>query len=95
MCIRDRNDSVGFEIDSPLNPQPEFGWIQGEGGVTSWEMHRVFNMGMGIVLIVDNDAAKDVEKWVSGRVPGSRRIGCVVEGAGVHHSPLDLIYTEY
>ena len=89
------NDSVGFEIDNPLNPQPEFGWIQGEGGVTSWEMHRVFNMGMGIVLIVDNDAAEDVEKWVSGRVPGSRRIGCVVEGAGVHHSPLDLIYTEY
>ena len=52
-------------------------------------------MGMGIVLIVDNDAAEDVEKWVSGRVPGSRRIGYVVEGAGVHHSPLDLIYTEY
>lgn len=89
------NDSVGFEIDKPLSPHPEFGWIQEEGGVTSWEMHRVFNMGMGIVLIVSNDAAEDVEKWVSGRIPGSQKIGYVVEGAGVHHSPLDLMYTEY
>ena len=56
---------------------------------------RVFNMGMGIVLIVSNDAAEDVEKWVSGRIPGSQKIGYVVEGAGVHHSPLDLMYTEY
>ena len=89
------NDSVGFEIDKPLSPHPEFGWIQEQGGVTSWEMHRVFNMGMGIVLIVSNDAAGDVEKWVSGRIPGSQKIGYVVEGAGVHHSPLDLMYTEY
>ncbi|DAC27281.1 MAG TPA: phosphoribosylformylglycinamidine cyclo-ligase, partial [Candidatus Poseidoniales archaeon] len=89
------NDSVGFEIDKPLSPHPEFGWIQEQGGVTSWEMHRVFNMGMGIVLIVSNDAAEDVEKWVSGRIPGSQKIGYVVEGAGVHHSPLDLMYTEY
>jgi len=89
------NDSVGFEIDKPLSPHPEFGWIQEQGGVTSWEMHRVFNMGMGIVLIVSNDTAEDVEKWVSGRIPGSQKIGYVVEGAGVHHSPLDLMYTEY
>ena len=26
------NDSVGFEIDNPLIPQPEFEWIQKEGG---------------------------------------------------------------
>ena len=89
------NDSVGFEIDNPLIPQPEFEWIQKEGGVTSWEMHRVFNMGMGIVLIVSADAAEDVEKWVSRRVSGSQRIGCVIEGEGVHHSPLDLMYAEY
>lgn len=89
------NDSVGFEIDNPLSPQPEFEWIQREGGVTSWEMHRVFNMGMGIVLIVSSAVAENVEKWISRRIPGSRSIGHVVEGAEVCHCPLDLVYTEY
>ena len=63
--------------------------------MTSWEMHRVFNMGMGIVLIVSADAAEDVEEWISRRVAGSQRIGYVIEGEGVHHSPLDLTYAEY
>ena len=58
-------------------------------------MHRVFNMGMGIVLIVSADAAEDVEEWVSEESPMGQRIGCVIEGEGVHHSPLDLTYAEY
>lgn len=55
---------------------PLFGWIQTEGGVDELEMFRVFNMGVGMVLIV---SAADAN-GVSGDLPGSWRLGEVVEG---------------
>ena len=89
------NDSVRFEITHPLEPHPEFHWIQSTGGVADWEMHRVFNMGMGMALVVDCSVAEKVAKWISKRVDGSRKIGVVVQGEGVIHAPLDLSYSEY
>ncbi len=53
-----------------------FGWIQERGAVTSDEMYRVFNMGVGMVLIVrpgDRDVVLD-------SVGGSSLIGEVTEG---------------
>jgi phosphoribosylformylglycinamidine cyclo-ligase len=41
-------------------PRPElFQWLQREGGVAEEEMHRVFNCGIGMVLVV---AAQDAER---------------------------------
>ncbi len=41
-------------------PRPElFQWLQREGGVAEAEMHRVFNCGIGMVLVV---AAQDAER---------------------------------
>jgi phosphoribosylformylglycinamidine cyclo-ligase len=34
---------------------PLFQWLQGEGNVADAEMHRVFNCGIGMVVIVDRD----------------------------------------
>ena len=53
-------DGVGVEIDSSTWAVPPlFRLIQEKGGVSEAEMFRVFNMGIGFVLIVSPDAAED------------------------------------
>jgi phosphoribosylformylglycinamidine cyclo-ligase len=38
---------------------PLFDWLQEEGGVAEGEMHRVFNCGIGMVVIVaEEDVAR-------------------------------------
>jgi phosphoribosylformylglycinamidine cyclo-ligase len=37
-----------------------FDWLQGAGNVAPAEMHRVFNCGIGMVLVVPSDAAPAV-----------------------------------
>jgi len=50
-------------IRSAAWPRPEvFRWLQGEGGVDEQEMHRVFNCGIGMVVVVD---AKDAGRAAS------------------------------
>ncbi len=56
---------------------PVFGWVQGLGGIAADEMDRVFNMGIGMVLVVAATAAAEVrreladlgfEAWAIGEV---------------------------
>ena len=90
------HDSLGWNIDSPLDPQPEFGWLSEVGSVTPLEMHRTFNMGMGRVIAVSEDSSDAVEEWVRDRLPGSRRVGRVVEnGRLVTHSDPDVVFSHY
>ncbi len=53
-------ENVCARIDRATWPQPAlFQWLQLEGNVADHEMHRVFNCGIGMVLIVSAaDAAK-------------------------------------
>lgn len=55
---------------------PVFGKLQKAGHVPDEEMFRVFNMGVGMALIV----AKGREKEVLGRVPEARIIGKITRG---------------
>lgn len=48
---------VGFRIDNLPKPQPIFELIQRTGNVPAKEMYRVFNMGIGFCLIVENEPA--------------------------------------
>ena len=90
------HDSLGWNIDSPLDPQPEFGWLSEVGSVTPLEMHRTFNMGMGMVIAVSEGSSDAVEEWVRDRLPGSRRVGRVVEnGRLVTHSDPDVVFSHY
>ena len=90
------HDSLGWNIDSPLDPQPEFGWLSEVGSVTPLEMHKTFNMGMGMVIAVSEDSSDAVEEWVRDRLPGSRRVGGVVEnGRLVTHSDPDVVFSHY
>jgi len=49
--------SVGFRIDNLPAPPPIFDLIQKHGGIAAPEMYRVFNMGIGFCVIVQDDAS--------------------------------------
>jgi phosphoribosylformylglycinamidine cyclo-ligase len=74
---------VGYEIDDPLPVPPIFALIEERGSVSSEEMHAVFNMGCGFVVVVpaaDEEAALDL---LRAHYPAAKRIGQAVEGEGV------------
>jgi phosphoribosylformylglycinamidine cyclo-ligase len=51
-------DTLAARIDARSWPRPPiFDWLQGQGNVDDAEMHRVFNCGIGFVLVVAPDAA--------------------------------------
>jgi len=51
--LRAATDDLSFIIDSPPPIPPVFDFLQVQGRVSDEEMHRVFNLGIGMVLIVD------------------------------------------
>ena len=57
---------------------PIFRLVQERGRVEDAEMYRVFNMGIGMVLVVAPDALATVQA----AVPEARVVGEVVVGAG-------------
>ena len=90
------HDSLGWHIDDPLPVHPEFSWIADVGSVSSKEMHRTFNMGMGMVLAVSEDAAEAVTQWLSERLLGTRRVGLVVDGGRrVTHADPGVVFEHY
>ncbi|MBX6342302.1 MAG: phosphoribosylformylglycinamidine cyclo-ligase, partial [Thermomicrobiaceae bacterium] len=57
---------------------PIFRYIQERGRVADAEMYRVFNMGIGFVLVVRPEAVATITE----RVAGAVRIGAVGPGDG-------------
>ena len=54
-------DNLGARIDTACWLRPAiFDWLQRAGNVAPAEMHRVFNCGIGMVLVVASDAAPAV-----------------------------------
>ena len=90
------HDSLGWHIDDPLPVHPEFLWIADIGSVDSREMHRTFNMGMGMVLAVSEENAEAVADWLSERLPGTRRVGSVNDnGRRVTHTDTSVVFEHY
>ncbi len=71
-----RITSLGFEITDPLEPQPIFKLLQELGSVEDAEMYRTFNMGMGFVVVVAEDEAKEACRIMGA---GARVIGSIVK----------------
>ncbi|MGB3921282.1 AIR synthase-related protein, partial [Methanothrix sp.] len=71
-----RISDLGFEITDPLKPQPIFDFLQEEGDVEDEEMYRTFNMGMGFLVVLEEEEAGEACRIMG---PGSRIIGSVVE----------------
>ena len=90
------HDSLGWHIDDPLPVHPEFSWIADIGSVNNKEMHRTFNMGMGMVLAVSEDVAEGVTEWLSERLPGTRRVGSLNDdGRRVTHPDQSVFFEHY
>jgi phosphoribosylformylglycinamidine cyclo-ligase len=61
---------------------PAFTWLQKLGDVDDAEMARVFNMGVGLALVVSEYYAESVQQQMTGQGFETWRIGRVVEGRG-------------
>ncbi len=73
----------GVEIRRGAWPVPPvFTFMAREGRVAEAEMYRVFNMGVGMAVIVAPDAAAEVEAMLRAAAEEVHRIGSVVAGAG-------------
>ena len=79
------NNNYQYLIDNPLPVLPVFDWLQEKGKIEDKEMYRTFNMGMGMIIIVNKN---DAEKSVSILGTDAQIIGSVRKGKGVEHSSL-------
>jgi phosphoribosylformylglycinamidine cyclo-ligase len=61
---------------------PVFPWLQALGDVDEAEMFRVFNMGVGLALVVSEYYAESIQQQLAGHGLEAWRIGRAVEGAG-------------
>ena len=80
------NDNFQYVIDNPLPVPSIFDWLQEKGSVEDKEMYRTFNMGMGMLIIVNKD---DAEKSVSILGEHAQIIGSVRRGKGVSHKAIE------
>ena len=80
------NDKFQYLIDNPLPVPSVFDWLQEKGNIETREMYRTFNMGMGMVIIIDKD---DAEKSVSILGEYAQIIGSVKSGKGVLHTAIE------
>jgi len=83
--IRRINDNFQYVIDNPLPVPSVFDWLQEKGNVEDKEMYRTFNMGMGMVIIVNID---DAEKSISILGEHAQMIGSVKNGKGISHKAM-------
>ncbi|MDP3104038.1 MAG: phosphoribosylformylglycinamidine cyclo-ligase [Candidatus Methanoperedens sp.] len=65
-----RVTKFGFDISDPLPPQPIFRFLQEKGRVENVEMYKTFNMGMGFVVVLSHDEAKEAAKKMGGKIVG-------------------------
>ncbi|MFL2969839.1 MAG: phosphoribosylformylglycinamidine cyclo-ligase [Candidatus Poseidoniaceae archaeon] len=90
------HDSLGWHIDAPLQPHPEFEWLQSVGGIETREMYRTFNMGCGMIIAVDAEHASDICDWLAQRLTGVAIIGSVNDaGHKVTHAIEGVEFTHY
>ena len=80
------NDNFQYVIDNPLPVPSVFDWLQEKGNVEDKEMYRTFNMGMGMIIIVDKN---DADKSVSLLGEYAQIFGSVKNGKGVLHTEID------
>ena len=90
------HDSLGWHISNPLPVPPEFNWMSETGPVEKLEMHRVFNMGMGMCIAVSATVAETVENWLAERLSGTRIVGSVYDdGHRVTHADSEIVFEHY
>lgn len=67
---------VRARLDPDSWPQPPiFAWLQRRGEIDRAEMHRVFNCGIGMILVVPREQADDISQRLHGMDERVWRIG--------------------
>ena len=84
--IKRINDNYQYVIDQPLPVPSVFDWLQQRGDVEDSEMYRTFNMGMGMIIVVEKN---DAEKSVSLLGEYAQIVGSVKNGNGVLHIAIE------
>ncbi len=84
---------VRARIDPAAWPRPPiFGFLQRQAELPEGEMLRVFNCGVGMVLVVPRDDAEDIQHRLQGMGERTYRIGVVERKADddppLHYAPL-------
>ena len=75
--------SVEARIDrNSWTVPPVFPWLQKLGNIDDAEMDRVFNMGLGLVLVVSDYFANNVQRLFTEMNMDAWEIGHIVEGNG-------------
>lgn len=76
---------LGVEIDTTSWEVPEiFPFLQKQGSISTNEMYGVFNMGIGLVLVVAKDHVNKVKEIIEQQGETVRTIGMVTDHKGVH-----------
>ena len=89
-CVR-AYASAGWEVfpvnlhEDEIEGLPVFRTLQDAGRVAAEEMDRVFNMGIGMIAVVDAGAAASVSAAAEAHGVESWTIGSVESGAGVRY----------
>ncbi len=79
-------DGLGVEIDLGTWPLlPVFGWLASEGVLDDAELLRTFNAGLGMVLVVAEEAVEGLTWTLSEAGESVHRIGTVTDGPGVRY----------
>ena len=74
-------DGVSVKINRQSWERPDiFGWLQRLGNIDDDEMDRVFNQGLGMVLIVSDYYADSIRRLLDDAHLPNWRIGKVVRG---------------
>ncbi len=73
-----RLSHYGFRIAAPITPPEIFSWIQKTGDISTIEMYRTFNMGMGYAYIVPSSSVTCVQNLVK----GVKVVGEIIEEPG-------------
>jgi phosphoribosylformylglycinamidine cyclo-ligase len=65
--ILPKNMKVNIDLGTWRFPEI-FNWIRDEGNVSDEEMFRVFNMGIGMVLLVGEDQAHNIQNYIHSHI---------------------------
>ena len=77
-------EGLGVRLDRSAWPRPPiFALVEERGRVARTEMDRVFNQGIGLVVIAAKERAREVEDAFAKRGEPIHEIGEVIPGSGV------------
>lgn len=76
-------DSLAAEVDLSTWQRPEvFNWLQAKGNVNETEMHRVLNCGIGMVVVVPSEQAKNAMAHLQAQGETVYQIGQIITRQG-------------